>query len=64
MTERKKIILLSLLLPWTALGVIALSLHLHGTPLRAVVILFSLAITVLFAYVVSQMIKSKKRGAR
>jgi hypothetical protein len=64
MTERKKIILLSLLVPWVAFAVMMLSLHLHGGALRTVVMIFSLAMTTLFAYVVSRILKMKKRSTR
>jgi hypothetical protein len=64
MTERKKIILLSLLVPWIALAGLMISLHLHGAPFRAVVVLFALVMTALFVYVISHMIKLKKRRPR
>jgi O-antigen/teichoic acid export membrane protein len=64
MTERSKIIRLTLLVPWLALALTLVSLHLHGIALWVVVILFVLAMAALLAYVVPQMVKAKKRSTR
>ena len=64
MTERRKIILLSLLVPWTVLAITMISLHLHGGVLHAVAILFALVMAALVAYVISQMMKARKRSTR
>jgi uncharacterized PurR-regulated membrane protein YhhQ (DUF165 family) len=64
MTERRKIIRLALLVPWIALALTLVSLHLHGIPLRIVVGLFVLVMASLLAYVIPQMMKARKRSTR
>jgi hypothetical protein len=64
MTERSKIIRLALLVPWIALALTLVSLHLHGAMLIFVVIFFVLAMAALLAYVIPQMMKARKRSTR
>ena len=64
MTERSKIVRLTLLVPWIALALTLVSLHLHGAMLIVVVIFFVLAMAALLAYVIPQMMKARKRSTR
>ncbi len=63
MTERKKIMLLTLTVPWVALAAVMISLHLHGAFLKGLVVGFALAMAVLLVYVVMKMVQLK-RGRR
>jgi hypothetical protein len=60
MTERKKIMLLTLTVPWVALAAVMISLHLHGAFLKGLVAGFALAMAVLLVYVVMKMVQLKR----
>ncbi|WP_263379026.1 hypothetical protein [Granulicella paludicola] len=63
MSERRKIMLLTLTVPWVALAAVMISLHLHGAFLKGLVVGFALAMAVLLVYVVTKMVQLK-RGRR
>jgi energy-coupling factor transporter transmembrane protein EcfT len=60
MTERKKIMLLSLTVPWVALATVMISLHVHGAFLKGLVAVFALAMAILLVYVVTKMVQLKR----
>ncbi len=61
MTDRRKAMRLTLIVPWLVFGAFALSLHLNGIWLKVLVAVFAVAIVLLLVYVVSQMVKMKRR---
>ncbi len=63
MSERKKLRLLTLVVPWLVFGAFLLSLRLNGVWLKLLVAGFAVAIVALLVYVVLQMVKLK-RSAR
>ena len=63
MLERKKLRLLTLVVPWLVLGTFVLSLRLNGIWLKCLIAGFAVAIVALLIYVVMQMMKLK-RSAR
>lgn len=60
MSERRKIMLLTLTVPWVALAAVMISLRLHGAFLKGLVAGFALAMAILLLYVVTQMVKLKR----
>jgi hypothetical protein len=65
MTDRRKAMRLTLIVPWLVFGAFLLSLRLNGIWLKCLVAGFVVAIVALLIYVVMQMMKVKvKRGAR
>jgi cell shape-determining protein MreD len=63
MTDRRKAMRLTLILPWFVFGAFVLSMRLNGIWLKCLVAGFAVAIVALLIYVVMQMVKVK-RGAR
>jgi hypothetical protein len=57
--ERKQIVIVSSIVPALTLPAILLTTQLHGVSLRAFVVCYALAMTALFAYVVSKLVKLK-----
>ena len=63
MTDRRKAMRLTLIVPWLVFGAFLLSLRLNGIWLKCLVAGFAVAIAALLVYVVMQMVKLK-RGTR
>jgi hypothetical protein len=61
-SQRKKVVILSSVVPVLTLPAIVVLPQLHGLGLRAFVICYCVAMTAIFAYVVSQMVKMKRRA--
>jgi hypothetical protein len=61
-SQRKQVVILSSVVPVLTLPAIVVLPQLHGVALRAFVICYCLAMTAIFAYVVLQMVKIKRRA--
>ena len=61
MTDRRKAMRLTLILPWVVFGAFVLSLRLHGAWLEILVGVFAISIGSMLVYVVMQAMKAKRR---